>query len=72
MEKGAGKIEHNRITQGNIEKTKSYQERRQRGGDRGENQRSGARVEQALEGEAIKNDIRKKRNRRLTLILLTT
>ena len=45
MEKGAGKIEHNRITQGNNEKTKSNKEGRQRGGDRGEDQWSGARVE---------------------------
>ena len=36
MEKRAGKIGHNRITQGNIEKTKSHQERRSRGGDRRE------------------------------------
>ena len=54
MEKGAGKIEHNRITQGNTEKTKSNKERGQRGGDRRENQGSGARVEQAHEGEALK------------------
>ena len=36
MKKGAGKIEHDRITQDNTEKTTSHQERGQRGGDRGE------------------------------------
>ena len=69
LEKRAGKIEHWRTTQGNIEKAESNKERGQRGGGRWENQRSGAKVEWALEGEALKKFIRKKTT---VLIILTT
>ena len=60
LKNGAGKIEQNRITQGNTKKTKNTEKRGRREGDRWENQRSGARVEQALEGVALKKYIRKK------------